>query len=48
MKELNYIIFNKSYFTFHDRINITYGIIFNSEFIIFDQLINIIEETYGE
>jgi hypothetical protein len=48
MEELNYSIFNKGYFTCYDRISITYRIIFNSEFIIFDQLYNIIEETYGE
>lgn len=53
MKVLNYSIFNKGYFTCYDRISITYcygcyGIIFNSEFVIFDKLCNIIEETYGE
>jgi hypothetical protein len=48
MEVLNYSIFNKGYFTCYDRISVTYGIIFNSEFVIFDILCNIIEETYGE
>jgi hypothetical protein len=48
MEELNYSKFNIGYFTIHDRIIITYRIIFNSEFVIFDILYNIIEETYGE
>jgi hypothetical protein len=48
MEELNYSKFNRGYFTIHDRISITYRIIFNSEFVIFDKLYNIIEETYGE
>lgn len=38
MKELNYSILDKSYFTSHDRISIIYGIIFGSEFVVFDIL----------
>jgi hypothetical protein len=50
-KEINkfkYLGSSNHFFTCYDRISITYGIIFNSEFVIFDILCYIIEETYGE
>jgi hypothetical protein len=56
INKFKYLGSSNHFFTCYDRISITYGIIFNSEFVIFfnsefvifDILCNIIEETYGE